>query len=437
MGFKWLHLLKFKFYVQTRILTTLLMSMMITLTACQTTDHASSSVGPSFAVQNPQQNSKYRYDSDIFLDVAIPVFNPGIPEDADELAEEGIWPQLRRAEANRFALNTRQALQKTKVFGNVSVVPNAQVTADLFILGKITQSNSKVVEINLEVVDISGRRWGKKSFKHEVSEGFYRDKRNKGKDPYQPIFNDIAQYVYKLLKRKSEKQKAQLKHIADMRFASNFSPETYGRFLKKGRKGKISLTGLPDKNDPMSKRIALIRLQDQLFIDRLQVQYEAFAAKTDDSYHTWQEKTLPVVIAAEKAERKAIFGKIMGGLAIIAGAVASKRDSSLGRDILTTATIIGGGLLIKNGFGNSAEAKVQRATIDEMGESLDIEMDPQVMSLEQKTVKLTGTAQEQYLQWRTHLKKIFNLESGYAPKVEVDPEINPEVDTEVDKAEKK
>ncbi len=407
-------------YIKVRWATTMLLSLVITLAGCQTSSRTTSSVGSFIDTHNQQKKPRFNVNSKIYLDVAVPVFNPGIPKDQDKITEQGIWPQLRRAEANRFALNTKEALQKTAVFGNVSVIPNSKVAADLYVLGRIKKSDSQNIQIYLEVVDISGKRWGKKTFKHKVSEGFYRDKRNVGKDPYQPIFDDIARYVYKLLKHKSEHDKTRLKQITDMRFASSFSPESYKKYLYTNRRGWISLTGLPDGNDPMSKRIALLRLQDQLFIDRLQIQYEAFSVKTEDSYHTWQKKTLPIVIAAEKAESKALFVKILGGLAIVAGAMTSQNNSSTNTDILTNVAIIGGGLLIKNGFGYSAEAKVQRATIDEMGEYLDIEMDPQVMTLEEKTVKLTGTANDQYIQWRSQLKKIFILESTADSNLQVE-----------------
>lgn len=413
----------------TTWIQTMIWCSIFTFAGCQSPQHRTTAVGPSLEPQKvvlagTKKRPQYKYNSNIYLNVAVPIFDPGIPQKQDKIKEEGIWPQLRRAEANRFALQTRQALQDTQLFSSVNVVPSAQATADLYVLGTINKSDSQDVEIYIEVKDISGKRWGRKTFKHDVSEGFYRDKRNKGKDSYQPVFDKIARYVYKLLKHKSEKEKTRLQQITFLRFASVFSPETYSKYLSTNRKGRVYLNGLPSDNDPMTKRINAIRLQDQLFIERLQLQYEAFSSKTDDSYHTWQQKTLPVVIAAEKSERKALFGKILGGLAIVAGAVASKNNSSAGRQILTTAAIIGGGLMIKNGFGNSAEAKVQRATIDEMGESLDIEMDPQVMKLEDKTVELTGTATEQYRQWRGHLKKIYDIETTTNNPVKVENNVN-------------
>jgi hypothetical protein len=35
---------------------------------------------------------------------------------------------------------------------------------------------------------------------------------------------------------------------------------------------------------------------------------------------------------------------------------------------------------------------------------------PTVIEFENQTVELQGTAQEQYLQWKTHLRKVFDEE---------------------------
>ena len=47
----------------------------------------------------------------------------------------------------------------------------------------------------------------------------------------------------------------------------------------------------------------------------------------------------------------------------------------------------------------------------ELGESIDMELAPQVIEFEKKTVELTGTAREQFAQWRAFLKKIYAQES--------------------------
>ena len=67
----------------------------------------------------------------------IPVFDPGIPENPDDYEKLGIWPELRRAEATKFALMMKAALQSTGAFGAVRVTPDKNSTGNLYVLGKI------------------------------------------------------------------------------------------------------------------------------------------------------------------------------------------------------------------------------------------------------------------------------------------------------------
>jgi len=93
------------------------------------------------------------------LDIVIPVFDPGLPEDPSKYKDEGIWPELRRAEAYRFAFKLKSALEETGAFGAVRVAPDETATGDLYIIGKIAESDGEDVEIDLDVVDISGDQW--------------------------------------------------------------------------------------------------------------------------------------------------------------------------------------------------------------------------------------------------------------------------------------
>lgn len=401
--------------------TVALLAALLTLAGCQTSDHRRVAVGPVVGPGSGKalgnKTRQYVYNSNIYLDVAIPVFDPGIPEDYNELNDKNIWPQLRRAEANRFAVMTKKALEKIAAFGNVSVVPTPQATADLYILGRIDHSNAEDIKLTIDVVDISGRRWDSETFEHRVSLGFFRDKQNKSNDPYEPVFDEIAEHVFNLLNKKSEADKGKIKQITDIRFAQSFSPETFSRHLSTDRKGITTLTGLPGKDDPMMARVQPLRVQDQMFIDRMQTQYEGFGAKTDDSYRLWQEKTLPATVAAREAETQTLLKGLLGGAAVILAGVNAKHDLSTTSKVATAAAALAGAYLIKESFGQNKEAKVHRATIDELGESLDIEMDPQVMELEDKTIELSGTAEEQYIQWQAHLKRIYLLQQTPSKKL--------------------
>jgi hypothetical protein len=369
-------------------------------------------VGPGSApvLAQEQQARQYPYPSSVHLDVVVPVFDPGIPEDYNEVEDRRIWPQLRRAEATRFAVKTRDALAETGVFASVNVVPSTEATAELYVLGKIEESNSEDVSISVQLVDIAGRTWGEKTFDYRVSPGFLRDEKNDGKGTYMPVFKEIADYVYEKLLAQKEKEKNDLTYIADMRFAKSFVPEAFASYLTTNDSGVMQVAHLPSQTNPMLRRMQPLMVQDQMFFDRLQNQYDAFVANTDDSYLTWQAETLPIAAAARRQRNTQMVKAGIGALMAVLGAQQSYNNSSNTTRALAGLVSVGGILLVGNSFQDGKEVQAHRELIDEMGESLDFEMSPHVMDLEGQTVELTGTAAEQYVQWRSHLKKIYALE---------------------------
>ena len=401
-------------------------SLMLLLSACATTGGGQVgggqiSVGPGAKAVTATTNTKKPIEvlpvGTPLLDVIVPVFAPGLPEDPDDYEKQGIWPELRRAEANRFALNMKHALQNTSAFGGVRVAPDQTATGDLYVLGTIEQSNGEDVAMRLEVVDISGARWLAKSYKHRVKEAFHKDPRNKGKDPYQPIFAEAAADIAKLLRKKSKADLAQLRSITELRFAASFSENSFDEYLQ-NRNGIVRLTGLPDASDPMLARVRAIRVRDQLFIDRMQTHYETFSGQMDESYRVWQEQSIVESKAARKASKKAFGQAVLGGLITAAGIYAlatgsgsgSPEGKAAGQAVGAIGTVAGIGLIAES-FQTRKEAKFHRDSLSELGESLDIQLAPQVVQFEEKTVELTGNAAEQFGQWRNFLQQIYEQEA--------------------------
>lgn len=345
------------------------------------------------------------------LDVIVPVFDPGLPEDSDKYEKQGIWPELRRAEANKFALNMKHALEGTATFGAVRVAPDASASGDLYVVGKILKSNGEDVQFSLQVVDSSGRRWMNKTYRHRVKERFHKDLRNKGKDAYQPIFTRAAEDVAKLLRRKKEAELAELRAVTEMRFARHFAADAFAGYLRESN-GAIKLNGLPDENDPMLNRTRGIRVRDGLFIDNMQGHYESFDRKMSESYAVWQAAALSEAKAARKAKKKSIVQGIAGAAALIGGiAAAASTDNTVAADVAAATGAIVGGSLLGASFQNSAQAKVHREALAELGESIDIELAPQVVEFEGRTEKLTGDAAEQFAQWRGFLQRMYEQEA--------------------------
>ena len=386
------------------------------LSGCATKNRTSSTVGPppSSSFSRPETTEPVVIAPK--LDVIIPVFDPGLPEGPVVYDEENIWPELRRAEANRFAYKLKEKLETTGQFGAIRVTPDKTATGDLYILGRIVESNGEEVEIEIEVVDISGKRWLDEHFDHEVSETFHRDMRNDGKDPYDPLFEEVAEEIVEELSDHDLKELEDLHYLADIRFGANFSEGTFLQYMKTNG-GKFTLVSKPSDDDPMLQRVRAIRVRDQLFVDSLQDNYAYFSEQMNESYLMWQKQSL-LEMQAERAASQQAIGQAIGGvlfisLAVLAAVAGANSDGIGGSSAGTTGAILGGmagASLITQSFKTSAEAKVHRDSLNELGRSVDMEMAPQVIAFEKESVELTGDAREQFMQWRTFLQKIYSEE---------------------------
>jgi hypothetical protein len=383
------------------------------LSGCASNSRPTSTVGPppSSSFIDPERVEMARITP--IIDVIIPVFDPGLPEDPSDYDDENIWPELRRAEANRFAHKLKEKLEMTGKFGAIRVTPDSTATGDLYILGRIEQSNGEEVEIEIEVVDISGKRWLNESFEHEVSEAFHNDLRNKGLDPYDPVFEEAAAEIVEELNDHSSQELEDLHYLADLRFGANFSENTFRQYMETN-KGTFSLVSKPSDEDPMLQRVRAIRVRDQLFIDGLQDNYSSFSEQMNDSYLMWQEQSLFETQAERSADRKAIAqavgGVLLIGLAVFAAVAGSNSNSTGSSAAGATGAIMGGmagASLMSDSFKTSEEAKVHRDSLNELGKSVDMALAPQVIAFEKESVELTGDAKEQFTQWRAFLQKIY------------------------------
>jgi len=350
------------------------------------------------------------------LDIIVPVFDPGLSKDGENYKEEGVWPELRRAEANRFAYKMKRALEKTEAFGAVRVTPDTTASGDLYVIGKILASTGEEVDIGVKVVDISGNVWFDSSFDLNVGEGFDKNQRNKGKDAYDPVFEDAANYIAIQLEDLGEKQITDLQKITQLRFGANLAEEAFNENLKK--EGEIfQLARFPSNGDPMLKRVSSIRVRDQLFVDGMQEQYQVFSDLMDDSYLAWQEQSRVEIASINEARKKAAgeaaLGILVVGLAVLAIAAGGSSDNPNAQTAGLAAGVLGGAAgasLLQKSFQTSEETTVYKDQIEELGQSIDIDLSPRVMAFEQQTIELTGTGKQQFQQWRSFLQKIYEKE---------------------------
>ena len=377
------------------------------------------------------------------LSVLIPIFDPNIPKNSDDYAKEGVWPELRRAEANRFAVQLRDALIETGAFDSVRVSPDDKATGHLYVQGKILKSNGEDVKIGIEVIDISGRRLSSKTFSYRVKDYDLQNPRAAGSDLYEPIFQDAASRIALDVKKIDAKRAKELIAIEEIRFAEYFSPEYFSKYLRQSKKtsfqteetddiglssnrkkmgglnrpdrrqyAESSLAALPADGDPMLERVRALRIRDQMLIDNLQGDYDLFRNQMDRDYLVWQKEAFLESKALREARRSAITKKIIGALAIVAGAAAAANSSYYdpAPAAMGAVAIAAGASMVSAGMSDSRDAKMYQASFNELGKRINFEVAPRVMQMEDKTVDLKGTASEQYTAWRNFLYQFYEKE---------------------------
>ena len=340
------------------------------------------------------------------LDVGIQSFDPGFSdESAPKLEEKGIFRDVRKAESRYLPFELKRTLESTGHWGAVRVLPRGTEGMDVNVSGEILQSNGYEVKLRLRVADSTGRVWFDKEFKHRAKfEAYDREQLDSG-DPYQPLYNHVANDMLVNWQAQKDKQLRNIREVTRLRFAADLAPESYGDCLRVKKKGRYSIKRLPSKSDPMMDRIANLRERDYMFVDTLNEYYADFSARMGESYFEWRSNSFEEAEALAELQRAARNRKIWGGLLVFAGLMSS--DSGV-----SDLAVIGGALTYMSGMEKNKEAKMQKEALRELAASFDLDVAPLLVEVEGRTLRLEGSAEEQFDEWRTLLRKIFVAETN-------------------------
>ena len=107
---------------------------------------------------------------------------------------------------------------------------------------------------------------------------------------------------------------------------------------------------------------------------------------------------------------------MLGAAALIASIFApnscSTYDACRINDAMRTAGTMGGIAAVLSGIKKYADARVHADALKELTLSFQAEVAPQVVEVEGHTLRLTGTAEDQYREWRKLLKQLYLEETG-------------------------
>ena len=304
-----------------------------------------------------------------------------------------------------------EAIQSSGAWGAVRVVPSENQAMDLLVRGTILRSHGEELKLHVMAVDATGQTWLDKKYASRASRYSY-DARRTRYEPFQTVYNQIANDLLKTQISMSAEQLANIRLVNELRFARSFSPDAFDGHLESDGKGRYSISRLPAENDPMLARVRKIRERDYLFIDTLQDYYASFNGQMIGPYQEWRKQSYDEAMALQELRAESRRRLIAGIAAVVVGIAAASSENSSTRSASNVA-ILGGGYLVKSGLDKRNEADIHVQALEELGLSLEAEIAPQVIELEDRTVTLTGSVEDQYQQWRELLRQIYEAEVGH------------------------
>ena len=343
------------------------------------------------------------------LDVGIPTLNDGLYL-TDE--DDTVFPEVRFAEAIYFSNQLAKVMEKSGAWGAIRVTPSDDVVMDIYITGTILQSDGETMDLEITVKDTSGKIWFSKKYKQTTGKYAYDRRLKTLGDPFQNLFVRIANDVLNYREKLSDERAIELRTISELRFAKTFSPEAFAEYISEKRNGTLSINRLPAENDGILKRVRKIRDRDYLYVDTMQDYYDGFSQQMHLAYQDFRRASYDSVVKARQLDKQGSRRIIAGIGSILAGIYGRSQANTRIASDASTATAAVGGFILKSGLEKKQQAAAYNESVAEMGSSLEAEIAPQVIELEDRTVTLTGTVKVQYEQWQELLHKIYKQERG-------------------------
>lgn len=357
------------------------------------------------------------------LDVGVRVFDPGVPEGEidkelqEELIEEGTFVQIRRTEAMYMAVELRDTLQKSSQWGAVWVTPESTTAADLNVDAEILESDGSIVRLHVKAVDATGRVWIDDDYEHETAAGAFNRQRYPGLDPYQDLFNTIANDLAAQRSELSDRQARDIRRVASLRYAAELTPAAFEGYVAENR-GRYELERLPAEGDPMYGRTQSVRQRERLFLETLNQHYASFSNEAEESYDSWREYSREEAIAIRELTRSARWRTGLGIATIVASVVygSNSNNDSFSDRVIRDAMMYIGTDMLRTSAMRRQEKRLHSETLEELAASFNDDVEPLVVEIQGTEHRLTGTAEVQYQEWRDLLRRMFISETGFEPE---------------------
>jgi hypothetical protein len=356
------------------------------------------------------------------LDISLKVLDPGVlPEDPKE--RQGLSPEIRDAEARFFPVHLKYTLQDTGYWGTVRVVPDDDIGVDVLVRGRIEYSDGESCAVSIEAVDATGRVWFKKTYAETARPAERALTQPEQKDIFQDLFTTIANDLAAFRNKLTPAEVTEIREVAELRYAEAMAPDAFKDYLKKDASGRYHILRLPARDDPMLERVRKLQVRDDMLVDAINGYYNAYYRDLWEPYTDWRKFRGEEVSTMRKLERQALTRQILGVAAIvgaIAIGVAGDSDVVNRTGSLRDVMIMGGAAAVYSGYQKGKETEINKEAIEELDTSFKAEAEPLVVDVNGETIRLTGSAEQQYTRWRQLLRTMYARETGMIGDVEIE-----------------
>lgn len=338
------------------------------------------------------------------LDAGIARFTGELTEEEKEQGEG--FARVRVAETLYLPQQLRQAMLRGGGWRNVWVIP-ARALTDVRVEGKILVSDGSEMRLAVRAVDATGAVWLERTYEHEFSAEDYAEKA--AGRPTDALFDRIAADLLAARDRRGAAGLREIRSVAELRFAREFVPGAFARHLSEAD-GRTQLVGLPARDDTTYQLTLQLKERDDRFLETAQDYARDFAERIDAPYRDWARQSHFEREARDELATQSWVKGLLGVLAIAGGVAAAADGGSAETRQLGQVLVAAGAYGVYDAYQDYESTEIHDAALQELGQSLSLEVEPQVVEVENRTRTLTGSLEQQYEQWHDVLGEIYRAD---------------------------
>lgn len=391
---------------------TLVWGLCLVMTACGSTSGERPSRAADHIKETVQavelEQAAERPELDELLNVGIPVFTIEAQRASSGGAgsEFGDWvsQEILDIERQYLPLILRNTLHESNQWGAVRVLPQADLSTDLQILGSVRYSDGAVLSFKVIAQDSTGREWLNKTYSGryaprqvELNETESLDLSQFDSDlclkidktssePFEKLYKQLANDLLQVKKTLNAVELREIQRVSKIRHAQDLAPMAFEGLLDKNQEGRYVVSRLLAHDDPMQIRVDSMRSRHHLFIDTVDSHYQGLHKKMGPIYKLWAryscERDLELQLRRASGED--------GVKKIRAGGFAA----------------------LSNSYRRYNINKIFEQEWNSLAKSFTFELTPVIVELNDRVYTLKGSAEQQYEQWRALLSEFYKLESG-------------------------